>query len=97
MIKKILTNKELYWTFLYQFITLVGGILLVKFLVVTLSITDYGYYSLVASVTALVVMLPFSAFMQGVVNRKEWLNKCRLDYFLYNIFFSSKQLREKTL
>jgi len=66
LIKKILTNKELYWTFLYQFITLVGGILLVKFLAVTLSITDYGYYSLVASITALVVMLPFSALMQGV-------------------------------
>ena len=66
MIKKILTNKELFWTFLYQLITLVGGLVLIKLLATTLSKETYGHYSLVTSITALIVMLPFSALMQGV-------------------------------
>lgn len=66
MIKKILTNKELFWTFLYQFITLFGGLVLIKLLATILSKETYGYYSLVTSITALIVMLPFSALMQGV-------------------------------
>ena len=66
MIKKILTNKELFWTFLYQFITLVGGLVLIKLLATALSKETYGYYALIMSITALIVMLPFSALMEGV-------------------------------
>ncbi len=62
----MLKNKELHWTFLYQLTTLVGGLFLLKILAVTLSKEDYGYYSLINSIVALIVMLPFSALMQGI-------------------------------
>jgi O-antigen/teichoic acid export membrane protein len=66
MIKKILTNKELFWTFLYQSITLIGGIILIKLLATALSKETYGYYALVMSIVAFIVMMPFSALMQGM-------------------------------
>lgn len=66
MIKKILTNKELFWTFLYQLIIMVGGLVLIKLLATALTKEIYGYYALIMSITALIVMLPFSALMEGV-------------------------------
>lgn len=84
MIKKLLTNKELFWTFLYQLITLVGGLVLIKLLATTLSKETYGYYSLINSIVALIVMLPFSALMQGVTRYISiYQNK-----FKYNEFFT---------
>lgn len=82
--KKIFFNKELLWTFLYQFITLLGRLLLIKLLAITLTKETYGYYSLITSITALVVMLPFSALMEGVTRYISiYKNKSK-----YNEFFT---------
>jgi O-antigen/teichoic acid export membrane protein len=59
-------NKELMWTFFDKLITLLGGLFLIKILAVTLSKETYGFYALITSVSALVIMLPFSALLQGV-------------------------------
>lgn len=65
-IKSLVTNKEFYWTLLFQIITLAGGILLMKLLAVSLSKTEYGFYALITSVISFVLMMPFTAFLQGV-------------------------------
>jgi len=87
MIKKILTNKELYWTFLYQFLTLIGGIVLIKLLATTLSKETYGYYALIMSIVAFIVMMPFSALMQGVSRYISiYKDKNRYTNFLKTVF-----------
>lgn len=43
-----------------------GGLVLIKLLATALSKETYGYYALIMSITALIVMLPFSALMEGV-------------------------------
>jgi len=95
MIKKILTDKELFWTFVYQLITLVGGLLLIKILATTLSTETYGYYTLIMSISALVIMLPFSALMQGVsryisiYKKKEKYNNFFIVVIILNFFIIS--------
>jgi len=61
-----LKNKEFIYTFLFQFTSLVGGIVLIKLLAVYLPKEDYGYYSLINSIIAFVLMMPFTALLQGV-------------------------------
>ena len=65
-IKSALVNKELHWTILFQFSTLVGGVLLMKLLAVTLSAAEYGFYAIITSIVAFVLTLPFTALLQGV-------------------------------
>lgn len=66
MILNKLKNKEFIYTFLFQFTSLVGGIVLIKLLAVYLPKEDYGYYSLINSIIAFVLMMPFTALLQGV-------------------------------
>ena len=66
MLKKILQKRELFWTFLYQLTALLGGLVLIKLLSKILAVEVYGHYVLITSIVALIVMLPFSALMQGV-------------------------------
>ena len=66
MIKKIISNIELRWTILYQISILVGGVALIKLLAVTLTTEQYGYYALITSISAFILMMPFTAFMQGI-------------------------------
>jgi len=88
VLKKIFNNKELFWTFLYQFTALVGGLVLIKLLSHILSVEVYGYYMLITSIVALVVMLPFSALMQGV-NRfiSVYQNKNRYKSFFTTVIY----------
>lgn len=65
-IKKLASNKEFYWTLLFQFATLFGGVLLMKLLAVSLSKNEYGFYAIITSVVAFVLMMPFTGFLQGV-------------------------------
>lgn len=84
-IKSIATNKEFYWTLLFQLTTLVGGILLMKLLAVSLSKTEYGFYALITSFVSLILMLPFTALSQGVSRYVSiYQNKS-----IYKIFISS--------
>lgn len=78
-------KPELLYTILFQFTTLVGGLLLIKLLAVSLSTHDYGYYALITSIIALVLMFPFSALMQGV-SRYVSIYQKRLEY---KSFFTS--------
>jgi O-antigen/teichoic acid export membrane protein len=66
-LKKILTNKELHWTMAFQATTLLGALLLIKLLAVSLTKEDFGYYSLIMSISAFILMLPFTALLQGVI------------------------------
>ena len=66
MLNKLLKNSELKWTILYQLSILLGGVFLIKLLAVTLSKEDYGYYSLITSISAFILMMPFTAYMQGI-------------------------------
>jgi len=59
-------KKEFIWTVTSQVITLLGGLLLIKLLAKMLSTEDYGFYALLMSIMSLVLMLPFTAFLQGV-------------------------------
>jgi O-antigen/teichoic acid export membrane protein len=63
---KVFSKKEFLWTFSERVVTLIGGMALMKILAIGLSIEEYGYYSLVTSICALVIMLPFGSLLQGV-------------------------------
>ena len=65
-IKSLASNKEFYWTLLFQMTTLVGGILLIKLLAVSLSKIDYGFFALIASIVSFFLMMPFTALLQGI-------------------------------
>ena len=60
------SKKEFLWTFSERVVTLIGGMAVLKILAVGLSIEEYGYYALVTSICALVVMLPFGSLTQGI-------------------------------
>lgn len=88
MIRKILSNKELIWTILYQASVLFGGLLLIKLLAVSLSKNDYGYYALITSISAFVLMMPFTAFMQGISRYLSiYTKKNKINEFYTNIIF----------
>lgn len=88
MIKKVLSNKELLWTALYQASVLFGGLLLIKLLAVSLSKNDYGYYALITSISAFVLMMPFTAFMQGISRYLSiYIKKNKIDEFYTSIIF----------
>jgi len=59
-----------------------------KLLAVSLSKTDYGFYALIASIIAFVLMMPFTALLQGV-SRYVSIYQRRGQYqvFLSSIFF----------
>ena len=59
-------NKELYWTVIFQLSTLIGGVALVKLLAVSLTTAEYGLYAIITSIMAFVLMMPFTALLQGV-------------------------------
>ncbi|WP_305531484.1 hypothetical protein [Sulfuricurvum sp.] len=59
-------NKEIYWTITQQVVLLATGLILLKLLSTLLSVKDYGYYSLVTSILALILVFPFGVFLQGV-------------------------------
>jgi len=65
-VKLLAMNKEFYWTLLFQFATLFGGVLLMKLLAVSLSKNEYGFYAIITSVAAFVLMMPFTGLLQGV-------------------------------
>lgn len=65
-IKKVFRNKELFWTFIYQFVSLSGKLILIKLLAVSLTTRDYGYYALVISISTFIIMFPFSALLHGI-------------------------------
>ncbi|MEZ9076146.1 polysaccharide biosynthesis C-terminal domain-containing protein [Vibrio cyclitrophicus] len=65
-LKSLTTNKEFYWTLLFQLTSLLGGILLMKLLAVSLSKKEYGFYAIITSMVAFVLMMPFTALLQGV-------------------------------
>ena len=65
-LKSLITNKELYWTILFQLSSLVGGVVLMKLLAVTLTAAEYGLYAIITSIVAFVLMMPFTALLQGV-------------------------------
>ncbi|WP_461629858.1 lipopolysaccharide biosynthesis protein [Labilibaculum euxinus] len=66
MIKKILSNKELLLVSASQIVQILGTILFTKILTVYLTKESYGYYSLAMSLVAVVTLLPFSAFNEGI-------------------------------
>lgn len=65
-LKQLAHNKELYWTILFQLLSLVGGVILMKLLAITLTTAEYGLYAIVTSIVAFVLMMPFTALLQGV-------------------------------
>jgi len=65
-LKFLVANKELYWTILFQLTSLIGGVLLIKLLAVSLSKAEYGFYAIITSVVSFVLMMPFTALLQGV-------------------------------
>jgi O-antigen/teichoic acid export membrane protein len=65
-VKLLISNKEFYWTLLFQITILIGGILLIKLLAISLSKENYGFYTLIMSIVSLILMMPFTAFFQGV-------------------------------
>ncbi|WP_282114492.1 oligosaccharide flippase family protein [Pseudoalteromonas arctica] len=65
-LKSLAFNKELYWTVLFQFSSLVGGVVLMKLLAVSLTTAEYGLYAIITSIVAFVLMMPFTALLQGV-------------------------------
>lgn len=88
MIKKVLSNKELLWTVLYQASILLGNLLLIKLLAVALSRNDYGYYALIMSISAFVLMMPFTAFMQAISRYLSiYINKNKINEFYTSIIF----------
>ncbi|MFT5759981.1 MAG: O-antigen/teichoic acid export membrane protein [Alteromonadaceae bacterium] len=64
--KSLGTNKEFYWTLLFQLTSLLGGVLLIKLLAVSLSKAEYGFYAIITSMVTFVLMMPFTALLQGV-------------------------------
>jgi O-antigen/teichoic acid export membrane protein len=65
-LRLLATNKELYWTLLFQLSSLLGGIALIKLLAVSLSTAEYGTYVIITSIIAFVLMMPFTGLLQGV-------------------------------
>ncbi|TDA69578.1 hypothetical protein E0765_00340 [Sulfuricurvum sp. IAE1] len=59
-------NKEFLSTISYQITLLIGSLLLLKLLAYVLSLQNYGYYSLITSILALIFVFPFGVFLQGV-------------------------------
>jgi O-antigen/teichoic acid export membrane protein len=64
--KSLIRHKEFLWTLFFQLTSLLGGILLMKLLAVSFSKTEYGFYVIITSIVAFVLMMPFSALLQGV-------------------------------
>lgn len=60
------TNKEFHWTLLFQLSSLLGGVALMKLLAVSLSTSEYGFYAIINSMIAFVLMMPFTGLFQGV-------------------------------
>lgn len=87
-IKLLSTNREFYWTILFQLTTLVGGILLMKLLAVSLSKTDYGFYALITSIVSFILMMPFTALLQGIGRYISiYQKKGQYRIFLSSVFF----------
>jgi O-antigen/teichoic acid export membrane protein len=89
-IKSLITNKEFYWTLLFQLSSLVGGIALMKLLAVSLSTTEYGFYAIITSMVAFVLMMPFTGLLQGVgryisIYQKKGQNKIFLNSVIFLI------------
>ena len=66
MIKKILKNREFLWVIFSQIVQLLGAVLFTKIVTLYLTKENFGYYSLAMSLVAIVTMLPFAAFNEGI-------------------------------
>ena len=64
---KVLKNKELLFSLIIKLLQLASSLILMKLLSSKLSKIEFGYYSLVMAIGALINMLPFSALNQGVL------------------------------
>jgi len=86
-LKSLATNKEFYWTLLFQLTSLLGGVLLMKLLAVSLSKTEYGFYAIITSMVAFVLMMPFTALLQGVGRYISIYQKKGQEVFFLNSVF----------
>lgn len=87
-LKLLATNKEFFWTLLHQFSSLLGGVLLIKLLAVSLSAAEYGFYAIITSMVAFVLMMPFTALLQGVGRYISIYKKKGQDKIFLNSVFS---------
>lgn len=61
-----LVSLDLYWSLAYHIAFSLGGVVLIKFLTVSMSTSTYGQYLLYMSALSLIILFPFSALIQGM-------------------------------
>ena len=81
-----LRERELVYSILMKFTQVAGGLLIVKILTTVLSREDYGLYSVVLSIVALLGVIPFAGLNNGVFrfssdsNPKVFFSNCLVLY-----------------
>lgn len=93
MTKRYVANSEFVYTLLSRVIQMLGSIVLLKVITAILPSIEYANYSLILSISSLIVALPFTAIDQGVLRYVADYRKNNFKLFfttiiLFILFFS---------